>query len=82
MRAAAFGIASATFTFAVLCVSGRYTLGILQLRLCSFWHSGPIGDLAEMPWLVTFTQNIKMIIETYAPRNLLGRFWPSMDPYR
>ena len=34
----------------------------------------PIGDLAEMPWLVTFTQNIKMIIETYAPGTCWGGF--------
>ncbi|HTI00599.1 MAG TPA: acyltransferase, partial [Acidisoma sp.] len=32
---------------------------------------GKASELAEVPWLLTFTQNIKMIIETYAP----GTYW-------
>ncbi|MCB8877318.1 acyltransferase family protein [Acidisoma silvae] len=32
------------------------------------------GDLAEVPWLLTFTQNIKMIIESYAPGTVWGGF--------
>lgn len=34
----------------------------------------PMGDLAEVPWLLTFTQNIKMIIESYAPGTHWGGF--------
>jgi peptidoglycan/LPS O-acetylase OafA/YrhL len=34
----------------------------------------PVGDLSEVPWLLTFTQNIKMIIETYAPGTHWGGF--------
>jgi peptidoglycan/LPS O-acetylase OafA/YrhL len=33
---------------------------------------GESGSLQEVPWLMTFTQNIKMIIESYAP----GTCWP------
>ena len=32
------------------------------------------GALAEVPWLLTFTQNIKMIIESYAPGTVWGGF--------
>jgi peptidoglycan/LPS O-acetylase OafA/YrhL len=34
----------------------------------------PVGDLAELPWLLTFTQNIKMIIESSAPGTHWGGF--------
>jgi peptidoglycan/LPS O-acetylase OafA/YrhL len=33
---------------------------------------GKPGELQELPWLLTFTENIKMIIMTFAPNT----FWP------
>lgn len=49
--------------FAFLAVSALF---ILAFR--------PAGDLAELPWLLTFTQNIKMMIESYAPGTHWGGF--------
>ncbi len=48
--------------------------GYIALSAAFILAFRPHGNLAEVPWLMTFTQNIKMIVESYKPGTVWNGF--------
>ncbi len=48
--------------------------GFIACNVLVLLALGKFGPLADVPWLLSFTQNMRMILKTYTPENTWGGF--------